>query len=179
MVKKTSSHAGGVGSIPDQEAKIPNTSQSKIQNIIQKQYCNKFNKDLIWGKKKATLEQTSLKLAGGLLQSRSLKVGGPFNHISTVWGLFFLKFMSSYRNPVNGHNLSICETPLECHSYQTRRVMTSMKFCLILYSYTISPESHCVPLLCFKFRWPGFKPSSVIFKLNDLGNAAKCLVSCL
>ena len=51
----------------------------------QKQYCNKFDKDLIWEKKKkATLEQTSLKLDGGLLQSRSLKVGGPFNHISTV-----------------------------------------------------------------------------------------------
>jgi len=45
VVKTLLSNAGDVGSIPDQEAKIPNTSQSKIQNIIQKQYCNIFNKD--------------------------------------------------------------------------------------------------------------------------------------
>ena len=46
MVKTLLSNAGDAGSIPDQEAKIPNTSQSKNQNIIQKQYCNIVNKDL-------------------------------------------------------------------------------------------------------------------------------------
>ena len=36
---------GGVGSIPGQGAKIPHASGPKNQNIKQKQYCNKFNKD--------------------------------------------------------------------------------------------------------------------------------------
>ena len=43
------SNAGGVGLIPGQWAKIPHVSQPKKkkpkQNIKQKQYCNKFNKD--------------------------------------------------------------------------------------------------------------------------------------
>ena len=36
---------GGAGSIPGQGAKIPHTVGPKNQNIKQKQYCNKFNKD--------------------------------------------------------------------------------------------------------------------------------------
>ena len=55
LVKTSLSNAGGVGSIPGQEAKIPHALQPKSQNIKQKQYCNKFNKDF----KKKTL---SLKL---------------------------------------------------------------------------------------------------------------------
>ena len=39
------SNAGGVGSIPGQGTKIPHASGPKIQNIRQKQYCNKFDKD--------------------------------------------------------------------------------------------------------------------------------------
>ena len=45
VVKTILSNAGGTGSIPGQEAKIPHASQPKNQNIKQKQYCNKFNKD--------------------------------------------------------------------------------------------------------------------------------------
>ena len=45
MVKTSPSNAEGAGSIPGQEAKIPHASQPKNQNIKQKQYCNKFNKD--------------------------------------------------------------------------------------------------------------------------------------
>ena len=45
MVKTMPSNAGGVGSIPDQGTKIPHASGPKIQNIRQKQYCNKFDKD--------------------------------------------------------------------------------------------------------------------------------------
>ena len=45
-VDKTSpSNAGGAGSIPGWGAKIPHASWPKNQNIEQKQYCNKFNKD--------------------------------------------------------------------------------------------------------------------------------------
>ena len=45
MVKTSPSNAGGAGSIPGHDIKIPHVSQPKIQNIKQKQYCNKFNKD--------------------------------------------------------------------------------------------------------------------------------------
>ena len=45
MVKTSPSSAGGVGSIPGRGAKIPRASQTKNQNIKQKQYCNKLNKD--------------------------------------------------------------------------------------------------------------------------------------
>ena len=38
-------NAGGTGSIPGQGAKIPHASGPKNQNIKQKQYYNKFNKD--------------------------------------------------------------------------------------------------------------------------------------
>ena len=44
VVKTQLSNAGG-GQIPGQEAKIPQGLQPKNQNIKQKQYCNKFNKD--------------------------------------------------------------------------------------------------------------------------------------
>ena len=45
VVKTSPSNAGGAGSIPSQGAKIPHASGPKNQNIKQKQYCNKFNKD--------------------------------------------------------------------------------------------------------------------------------------
>ena len=45
MVKTSPSNAGGEGLIPGWGAKIPNVSWSKNQNINQKQYCDKFNKD--------------------------------------------------------------------------------------------------------------------------------------
>ena len=45
VIKTLPSNAGGVGSIPGGGAKIPHASRSKNQNIKQKQYCNKFNKD--------------------------------------------------------------------------------------------------------------------------------------
>ena len=45
VVKTSPSKAGGVGSIPGQGFKIPHASWPENQNIKQKQYCNKFNKD--------------------------------------------------------------------------------------------------------------------------------------
>ena len=45
MVKTSPSNAGGAGSIPGWGAKIPHASWPKNQNIKQKPYCNKFNKD--------------------------------------------------------------------------------------------------------------------------------------
>ena len=45
VVKTLPSNAGGAGSIPGQGAKLPHALWPKHQNIKQKQYCNKFNKD--------------------------------------------------------------------------------------------------------------------------------------
>ena len=45
VVKTLPSNAGGEDSIPGQGAKTPEASQPKNQNIKQKQYWNKFNKD--------------------------------------------------------------------------------------------------------------------------------------
>ena len=50
MVEPSPSNVGDAGSRPGQGAKILHASWPKTQNIKQKQYCNKFNKDL---KKKA------------------------------------------------------------------------------------------------------------------------------
>ena len=60
VVKTLPSIAGSAGSIPGQEAKIPHALWPKNQNIKQKQYCNKFNKDFKNGphqKKKKTLKK--------------------------------------------------------------------------------------------------------------------------
>ena len=64
MVKASPSAAGGAGSIPGRGAKIPHAAWPKNQNVKQKQYCNKFNKDFKNGphqkknlKKKVTLTQ--------------------------------------------------------------------------------------------------------------------------
>ena len=45
VVETSPSNAGCVGLIPGRGAKIPHASRPKNQNIKQKQYCNKFNKD--------------------------------------------------------------------------------------------------------------------------------------
>ena len=45
VVKPSPSSAWGTGSVPGQGAKIPHASWPKKQNIKQKQYCNRLNKD--------------------------------------------------------------------------------------------------------------------------------------
>ena len=45
LVKTLPSNAGDVSSIPGQRVKIPHACWPKNQNIKQRQYCNKFNKD--------------------------------------------------------------------------------------------------------------------------------------
>ena len=45
MVKTLPSNAGDAGSTLGQRAKIPPVSWPKSQNVKQKKYCNKFNKD--------------------------------------------------------------------------------------------------------------------------------------
>ena len=45
VVKTLPFNAGGSCSFPGWDTKIPHASQPKNQNIKQKLYCNKFNKD--------------------------------------------------------------------------------------------------------------------------------------
>ena len=45
VVQTLPSNAGDGGSIPGGGPEIPHASRPKNQNIKQKQYCNKFNKD--------------------------------------------------------------------------------------------------------------------------------------
>ena len=45
VVKTLPSNSGDAGSTPGRGAKIPLASWPKNQNVKQKQYCNKFNKD--------------------------------------------------------------------------------------------------------------------------------------
>ena len=45
VVKTPPFNAGGAGSIPGQGVNTPHTLWPKNQNLKQKQYCNKFNKD--------------------------------------------------------------------------------------------------------------------------------------
>ena len=49
MVKISPSSVRGAGSIPGWEAKVPHAQVPKKQNIKQKQYCNRFNKNLKTG----------------------------------------------------------------------------------------------------------------------------------
>ena len=54
MVETSPSNVGGAGSRPGQGARILHASWPKTQNIKQKQYCNKFSKDLKKKKEKKT-----------------------------------------------------------------------------------------------------------------------------
>ena len=45
VVENSPSNVGDAGSIPGWGAKMPQALWLKNQNIKQKQYCNKFNKD--------------------------------------------------------------------------------------------------------------------------------------
>ena len=57
------SNAGSEGLNPGRGAKISHASRPKNQNVNQKQYCNKFNKDfkkLVHIKKKKTLKKKSV-----------------------------------------------------------------------------------------------------------------------
>ena len=52
VVKTSPSNVWDADSVPGQKAVIPHASWTKIQNIKQKQYCNKFNEDYKWSTSK-------------------------------------------------------------------------------------------------------------------------------
>ena len=70
VVKIAPPNAGNAGLIPGQGAKIPQGSRTKNQNIKQKQYWNKFNKDFKkWSTSKKIFKK---KTDEGAEQSRNL-----------------------------------------------------------------------------------------------------------
>ena len=95
VVKTLPSNAGGEGSIPGRGAKIPRASQPKNQNLKQKQYCNKFNKDFKNGpyKKKNLKERKTKRMwyAGGI----SLPRLGYKKSVTSILGVFSLSLSSS------------------------------------------------------------------------------------
>ena len=66
VVKTLPSNAADTGSAPSPGAKIPHASQSKKQNIRQKQYCNNSIKTLKVAHIKEVLISTSLKIQKSL-----------------------------------------------------------------------------------------------------------------
>ena len=69
MVKTSPSSAGGVGLIPRWGAKIPHALQPKSQNIKEKQYCNKFNKDFTNAPHQKNLKKKKSKVVKGTRNS--------------------------------------------------------------------------------------------------------------
>ena len=59
--KTLPSNVGGAGSIPGRGAKILHASLPKNQNIKQKQYCNKFNKNFKNGPHQKNLKKKKEK----------------------------------------------------------------------------------------------------------------------
>ena len=61
MVKTLPPNTEGTSSIPGWGAKISDVLWSKKQNIKQKQYCNKFNKDFLNGPHKKSKKKKKKK----------------------------------------------------------------------------------------------------------------------
>ena len=59
-----------MGLIPDEGAQIPHASQPENQNIKQKQYCDKFNKDFKMVHIKKSLNKKGIVLSSFSLERR-------------------------------------------------------------------------------------------------------------
>ena len=87
MVKASPSNARGLSLIPGRGAKIPYALRPKNQNIKQKQYCNKFNKDFKSGphqKKKESEDGLETLLGCSLavwLEDKSFSLSEPVSFL--------------------------------------------------------------------------------------------------
>ena len=72
----------GAGSIPDPGAKIP-----KNQNIKQKQYCNKFNKNLEKKKNSGFTEGRVKKMGGRYMDTGDFKESDRFFYLNWLFDL--------------------------------------------------------------------------------------------
>ena len=75
--------AGFVGLIPGQGIKIPHALWPKNQNIKQKQYCNKFNKDFKNGP-----------------HQKIINLGPEYIEFISLFSQFFLKFSIILEGPI-------------------------------------------------------------------------------
>ena len=97
MVKTSPSNAGGVGSIPGRGANVPHASQPKNQNIKQKQYCNKFNKDfkrMVHIKKKSLGKKKRKEKEIWVLISLGIVFSVIFHIHSAITCTFYLRHVS-------------------------------------------------------------------------------------
>ena len=76
MVRTSLSSAGGTGLIPPRVAVVPHVLWPKNQNINQKQYCNKLNKDF----KKIEIEGKNMCITPIHLNLSSMKAGNEFSY---------------------------------------------------------------------------------------------------
>jgi len=105
VVNTPPSNAGGAGLIPGQEAKIPYALWPKKQNIKQKQYCKKFNKDFKNGphlkkkkKKKTPLKYKENCLAETFIQFPKFKMlKGSSDALLNHKGIMFLNVYLALR----------------------------------------------------------------------------------
>ena len=88
------SNSRAVDSIPGQKAKIPHASRPRNQNIKQKQYCNKFDKDF-------TKKMNELSQKAGAMDSRFKNPHGlpQDGHYTTARDLSLITCYA-YQNPV-------------------------------------------------------------------------------
>ena len=97
VVKISPSNAGGTCLIPGWGAKIPHASGPTNQNIKQKQYCNKLNKDLKWSTSKKSLKKKQNKR---LTQPKKGKLMHKWK-IMFYW--FFYLFATSVKHNFQTH----------------------------------------------------------------------------
>ena len=79
VVNTSPSNAGGEGSIPGQETKIPHALWAQNQNVKQKQHCNKFKK---------TLKMAHIKKKKKKLKDKRTEPGALIPSEQRYWGLW-------------------------------------------------------------------------------------------
>ena len=90
------SNAGGKSSVPGRWEKIPHDSWPKKQNIKQKQYCNKFDKDfqkMVHIKKKKSLKR---KQKFALIHSSDLNTALRKSFYSKCYARFIFLWEESF-----------------------------------------------------------------------------------
>ena len=87
VVKTSTSSAGGIGSIPGKEAKIPHASRPTNWNVKQMQSCTRFNKDfkMVHGKKKKRILVRGHRSTPRSLEGVEWLSGPRFSHL--LWGV--------------------------------------------------------------------------------------------
>ena len=111
MVGTSPSNAGGPGSIPGPGAKIPHASWPKNQNIKQKQYWNKFNKDLKKKKTAPYLPSTSSLLTERQINEFKLDTAGHHSQKKTAFDTHTENLFTHFTDPTQIPDSSLGHRP--------------------------------------------------------------------